>query len=213
MQSDETKKKVINASIELFNQYGCKAITMDKISSSLHISKRTLYELFDNKEALLLECITEVHRTLGNERLEIIKKTQEPILMALFIIRNETSRSIRYSRILNDAEHFYPELTVRLLKKFSDRFKQILINILTEANDNGDLRPDINIRETVDIIALNISIGSVSFNKNNLASEENAHLIRESCFSFLRGLLSIKAIQRYEQNEMEFRKFVLSNNL
>jgi hypothetical protein len=34
----------------------------------------------------------------------------------LYIIRNETAQSLRYARIRQDSETYYPELTPRLLK-------------------------------------------------------------------------------------------------
>lgn len=205
MKNEETRKKVIETSIQMFNQHGCKAVTMDTLASTLRISKRTLYEMFDNKESLLLECISEVHRKLGNESLEIIKKTQESFLMALFVTRNETTQSMRYSRILRDAERYYPELTQRLLKKFSDRFKEILFKIFSEAKAKGDLRSDIDVKEIVEIFAMNVHISNTN---STYGDAVKARRIRESCYIFLRGLLSIDAIQRYDQNESMFRNLL-----
>lgn len=205
MHSIETRKRVIENAIQMFNEYGCKAVTMDRFANSIHISKRTLYEMFDNKESLLLECISEVYRTLGNERMEIIKKTEESFLMALFIIRNETTQGIRYARIIKDAAHFYPELTQKLMKKYSDRFKDALYKIFSEAEAKKDLRPDIDVSEIVEIIAMNVRLS-----RNNPSDSDATQYrrIRESCYTFLRGLLSINAIQRYDQNENLFRKLL-----
>ena len=203
MHSEKTRKKIIETAIQLFNEYGCKAITMDKLASSLRISKRTLYEIFDNKESLMLECVTEVYRTIRAERLEFLKKTDESFLMALFITRNETTMSARYARILKDSERYYPELTQKLIKNFSEHFKESLLKVFSCAKDKGDLRPDININEIVEAIDMNIRIGSPYFSYENDAC---AHRIRETCYTFLRGLLSIDAIKRYDLNEGHFFK-------
>jgi AcrR family transcriptional regulator len=205
MRNEEVRKRVIKAAVPLLNEYGCKIVTMDSIASLLHISKRTLYETFDNKEALLLECVSDVYRTIGSERLKIIKQTDEPFLMALYITRNETALSIRYSRILRDAEHYYPELTSKLVKLFSDRFKDSLFKVFSEAEAKGDLRPDIDVKDLVETIAMNVRI-SIS-NPNN-GDKQQSRRIRESCYTFLRGLLSIKAIERYDQNEDKFKKIL-----
>ncbi len=205
MQNDDNRKRVIETAVQMFNEYGCKAVTMDSLSSTLHISKRTLYEMFDNKESLLLECITQVYRTLGNERLMIINKTEDTFLMALYITRNETVQGLRYARILRDAKHFYPELTMRLLKNFSDRFKDVLSKILNKANDNGYLRPDIDINQTVETIAMIINVFSLNC---PIDDEVQMSRIREAYYSVLRGLLSVDAIQRYDQNETLFKKIL-----
>lgn len=53
----ELRERIILAAVELFTTNGIKSITMDEIAASLGISKRTLYEVFPDKETLLEECI------------------------------------------------------------------------------------------------------------------------------------------------------------
>ncbi|MCR5193069.1 MAG: TetR/AcrR family transcriptional regulator [Bacteroidales bacterium] len=203
MLNEEARKKIVETSIEMFNKYGCKSVTMDQIASTLHISKRTLYENFDNKETLLLECLSEVHRELGRERLNILKSSDEFFLMTLYLIRSETAQSIRYARILQDSETYYPELTQRLMKNFDDRFKLALKDLLTEAKSKGDLRDNVDIDEVVNMLALNIKRSCIHNIHND---KEQQHILRKACYTYLRGLLSIDAIQRYDANEQRFRE-------
>ena len=53
----ELREKIIIAAGELFAKDGIRSVTMDDIAASFGISKRTLYELFSDKEALLIDCI------------------------------------------------------------------------------------------------------------------------------------------------------------
>lgn len=80
----ELKKRIIDSSLEAFTKHGIKSITMDEIASSLGISKRTLYEVFYDKETLLEACVLrrqemeeqylkEVQAVAGNV-LEVILK-------------------------------------------------------------------------------------------------------------------------------------------
>jgi AcrR family transcriptional regulator len=55
-----TDKDILRARIteqakQAFSAYGIKAVRMDDIAAAEGISKRTLYELYADKEALLLE--------------------------------------------------------------------------------------------------------------------------------------------------------------
>ena len=52
---EELKLRVVETASKSFMTLGIKAVHMDDIASSLSISKRTLYELFGDKEELLLE--------------------------------------------------------------------------------------------------------------------------------------------------------------
>lgn len=203
MLNEEARKKIVDTAIDMFNKYGCKSVTMDQIASTLHISKRTIYENFDNKETLLLECLTEVHKELGRKRLDILKSSDEYFLMTLYIIRNETAQSLRYSRILQDSETYYPELTQRLLKSFNDRFKLALTKLLSEAQSKGDLRDNVNIDEVVNMLALSIKRSCIS---NIHSNKDQERIMREACYTYLRGMLSIDAIQRYDANEQKFKE-------
>ena len=50
----ELKSKIIEYAMNEFRQRGIKAVKMDEISRGLHVSKRTVYEIFGDKEELLL---------------------------------------------------------------------------------------------------------------------------------------------------------------
>lgn len=49
-QRVELKDRIIETASEAFTAHGIKSITMDDIAASLGISKRTLYEVFQDKE-------------------------------------------------------------------------------------------------------------------------------------------------------------------
>ena len=63
----ELKSKIIEYAMNEFYQRGVKAVKMDEISQGLHVSKRTVYEIFGDKEELLLAGIRA-----QNEKLRIM---------------------------------------------------------------------------------------------------------------------------------------------
>jgi len=56
------KSQILQFAMKMFAQQGIRAVKMDDVASSLAISKRTLYELYENKELLLLEGMKLHHR-------------------------------------------------------------------------------------------------------------------------------------------------------
>lgn len=54
----DTKTKILHSAIGLFKQYGFKSVTMDDIARSSGISKKTLYQYFDNKNAVVIETMS-----------------------------------------------------------------------------------------------------------------------------------------------------------
>ena len=66
---EETRARVISAASAAFRERGIKGVTMDDVSHMLGMSKRTLYQVFRDKEDLLLACVqrheAEVDRRLS----------------------------------------------------------------------------------------------------------------------------------------------------
>lgn len=58
----ELRERILSMAMQSFMSHGIKSITMDDIATSLTISKRTLYEVFPDKETLLEECIRRGHK-------------------------------------------------------------------------------------------------------------------------------------------------------
>lgn len=56
-KKEELRVRILKLSLDSFAKDGIKPVTMDRIASSLGISKRTLYEVYEDKEALLEDCV------------------------------------------------------------------------------------------------------------------------------------------------------------
>ncbi len=55
------KEKILEAAMTAFARHGIRAVKMDDIASGLSISKRTLYEIYGDKESLLFACVKKGH--------------------------------------------------------------------------------------------------------------------------------------------------------
>lgn len=53
----EIKQRILDTASKLFTQKGIRQVKMDDIAHALKISKRTLYEVYDNKEQLLMDVV------------------------------------------------------------------------------------------------------------------------------------------------------------
>lgn len=205
MATKETKDRIIEGAIELYNSRGFRDVTMDDIATTLHISKRTIYEIFSTKDELILACLTQVHKTIYLMRKEMYKRSKEPFLMMLYIITKVTSDNLHYSRILTEAKEYYPTFNAQLVRSYSSQFKDSLRAKFDEASKRGDLREGADIEIALDLIAIYIMKGI--HNVIDIEAEDKVYSkLCESFFTYLRGLLSIKAIKRYDNNEEKFRK-------
>lgn len=66
----ELKSRIIDYAMGEFYKRGVRAVKMDEISQGLHVSKRTVYEIFGDKEELLLAGLKIKNQEM-REKLEV----------------------------------------------------------------------------------------------------------------------------------------------
>ena len=84
-QRAELKERIIATATEAFTTKGIKSITMDDIAAALGISKRTLYEVFVDKESLLKDCILTVQAERDRYLQEVYESDSEKT-MSFFML-------------------------------------------------------------------------------------------------------------------------------
>ena len=110
MASEDNKRRIVETASQLFNSRGLRGVTMDDIANTLHISKRTLYETFANKEELLAECLMMVHDEIEEHHKRIYLKVDEPLLVALYMIRVNAMSNHSYHHLIDESERYYPDI-------------------------------------------------------------------------------------------------------
>ena len=85
-QKAELRERIIMTATEAFTLKGIKCITMDDIAAALGISKRTLYEVFADKESLLKECILQKQAERDKYLQEIYEQSNNvlEVILAVF---------------------------------------------------------------------------------------------------------------------------------
>ena len=49
----ETQERIVNKAHELFMRYGIRSVSMDEIATQLGMSKKTIYQFYADKDALV----------------------------------------------------------------------------------------------------------------------------------------------------------------
>ncbi len=147
----ETKERIIIRSIELFTKSGIRYVTMDQIAGEAGTSKRTLYEIFRDKDDLLQQCIEKMAERNEAEMEQIIGASNNTI-EALYLIGQhaEKKKSSVNHLFFEDIEKLYPDLRKLFIKKGRSGEYPISYRILKKGIDEGIFRKEINL-EIVDI--------------------------------------------------------------
>lgn len=92
----ELRVRILEKAMSEFAAHGIKAVKMDDIAQMLGISKRTLYELFDNKEVLLFEGVKKFKAQRERESLRLAAESDDvmDVLLRSYRIKTEEFRQV-----------------------------------------------------------------------------------------------------------------------
>lgn len=136
--------RILNTAMKAFAARGIKAVKMDDIAQALAISKRTLYEIFDNKELLLLEGV-KLYYNRKEERREMEYgqcKNVMDIMLSVYhnkVIEFKKTSPQFYADIVK-----YPTVQDYLLRRRKKAHNQLL-SFLQRGVDEGYFRKDVEL--------------------------------------------------------------------
>ena len=107
----ELRETILQGTIKVFNQKGLK-FTMDDIASNLGISKKTIYTVFADKEALFLEMVDYLFDSIKESERQVMENT-------------EMSTLEKIRMILGVMPEGYKEIDFRQLYLLKDKYPRI----------------------------------------------------------------------------------------
>jgi len=138
------RERIIENASALFFQKGVKSMTMSDIANELGISKRTLYEVFRDKEDLLENCIN-THIAKADKAVHELAENSEDVIDALMRIY---ARSLDEMRMINtSAMYDLKKYHSRLYKKVEQNQRDsasVFLPLLEKGVKQGLIRNDIN---------------------------------------------------------------------
>jgi TetR/AcrR family transcriptional regulator, cholesterol catabolism regulator len=142
----EAKERVIAKSIDLFTKSGIRLVTMDQIASAVGMSKRTIYELFKDKDKLLFQCIETMNKQHEAELYEIISRSDNAI-EALYLIgqHGENKKANINWLFFDDLEKLYPGLQHLIIREKRPGNKSISYTLIKRGIDEGIFRIGLNL--------------------------------------------------------------------
>ena len=139
----ELRTKILDTAMTLFKSQGIKKVRMDDIATTLGISKRTLYEIYGNKEELLFEGIKrdeQKRQRMLNEFSFTSSNEMEVVVEALKLKLKELGQvnPLFYSEL-----HKYSKIIDYLLRQREETNRQTLA-FFRRAVASGYFRRGIN---------------------------------------------------------------------
>jgi len=198
----ELKERIILQALESFRVNGIKAITMDDIANSLRISKRTLYEVFADKESLLSESIIYNQRQSKEALKELVANSENVLEVILKCYQGSVEAYHSVNRRFFDDIKKYPRVN-ELLKASHEQDNMVVINFLKQGVEQGLFREDINFHILKVLVREQIKL----LMDTDLCEEFDFLEVYESImFIYLRGISTEKGTKKLDEFISEYRK-------
>ena len=196
----EIQERIAQKAHDLFLRYGIRSISMDEIASQLGISKKTIYQFYADKDALVDSVVDIVINSNTDECCIHREESENPvheILVATDMVQemlNTMNPTIMY-----DLQKYHPAT----YKKIADHKNEFLYKLIKENLEQGIAtqlyRPEINTeilsRFRLASVFMMFSPDLYPLGKYNLGT-----IIEEVTIHFLYGITTAKGqklVQKY----------------
>ena len=186
---------IIECASKMFVAQGVKAVRMDDIAQELSMSKRTLYELFGDKEELLyqslLHFLVEGHKR-RNEQCRSVENSLEIMLLCL---RDMVAYAPVSCRLRTNLKRFYPSVFERLENDAHANSQSDLRRWVKECVASGYFTTTADSELVIRVLQDSVQ-GIMLVDKFDTV--DNVHLVAKITYAiviFIRGLCTVSGIE------------------
>lgn len=184
------RERILEAASREFFARGIKAVKMDDIANVLSISKRTLYEIYTNKEELLMETIKQRMAKSDADMKEFVSVPRTVIDILLHVYKMEITDVSSISPLYIADLQKYPQV-IEWLRQRHDETQKSSHLFFQKGVEQGYFREDVDF-ELVQRLA--------DFSKDHVVTQKLyekytlPHIFHNVVMLYFRGLCTAKGI-------------------
>ena len=189
------RERIIEKAMQDFSKHGIRAVKMDTLAKELGVSKRTMYEIFEDKESLLFEGI----KVYGDRKREYLHSYAEEghdvidIIMEAYHMKVEEVRAVNPDFYLDLMK--YPRLAQHM-KEAQQKSREGFLAFMKRGVDDGYFRPDVNYELVPHIFD---ALGQYILS-NSLVQQYSVEELFSNCFLIaLRGFCTEKGLHTIDK--------------
>lgn len=188
------KERIIAHTTKMFARQGVKSVRMDDIATEMGISKRTIYELFGDKENLIIECLNYFQNEVEAWQKKMIKDADNIIEEYLMMVDVWDRQVDATYNMMSDVKKFYPKLYDRYIEKHAKEATESIRKKLQQGIDQGYLLKNINLNLSISIVGYSIYgiIKKDAVLPHNVSEREAFKYVISY---FMRGIATLKGIK------------------
>lgn len=188
------RERILDTAMCLFTERGIRAVKMDDIAHALSISKRTLYEIYDNKEQVLLEGSNRLREAHQRQMEADIGRDANVMDIVLYIYRLKIEEFHRVNPLFYSDLGRYPKL-LESFRSERERTRQQFLDFMQQGVSEGYFRSDINF----ELVGKLFEVQSDYMMKLELyRSYPIEELFRNMLMVSLRGICTKKGVEKLD---------------
>lgn len=198
----EPQDRILQKAHELFLRYGIRSVSMDEIASQLGMSKKTIYQFYTDKDALVHGVIDTEINCSKSECMSHKERCENPvheIYLAVEMVQDMLR--VMNPSIIYDMQKYHPGA----FKKMRDHQENFLYGIIKQNLDEGKLlglyRPEI---DTHILSKFRLASVFLLFDQHLFPADKFniGEVLAEMTMNFLNGLTTTKGqklIEKYNK--------------
>ena len=189
------KEIIVEHAMKMFVAQGVKAVRMDDIAQELSVSKRTLYEMFSDKEELLYQSIELYIERSVERRQQQVMSVDNDLEVMLLCLRDMVTHAPVASRMRRNLHRFYPKVYERLEANGNKKSADDLKRWLKRCVEAGYMTTTADCDFVVKVLNDSVQGMLVSDLYESRDSVEMVSMMSYSLVIFIRGLCTVQGLE------------------
>lgn len=201
------RSNIIKVAETLFVKYGIKSIKVDDICNELHMSKKTFYSEFENKEALI-EIVWNRICQKGPENFNKIAEIEtcdniiDLWMQGPSVAVKEHNK--KHEVFVYDLLKYYPDIHKKQVKQREAHISAVLTKVLNKGVEQGLFRDDLNLDYLIPLCNGWNDLAIAAFLK--MPKSEHKTYLRFLIDAFMRLVCSPKGLEYYLTHHYQVEK-------
>ncbi len=195
-----SKQDIIEKTTRLFLEYGVKSMRMDDIAVRLGVSKRTLYEMFGDREHLIVNCVDHYLGEQDRRMKEIMAPARNIFEEFMYVLDfADQGESSGKQKFFGDLERFYPSIARKIKNERRQQGEAQLREKLREGVRDGWFQKNLNLDFASYMLTESLNtvlINPAAYRASNISATEAFKYIT---MCFFRGISTARGIEQVDK--------------
>ena len=197
----ELKQRVIQVALNEFRVQGVKAVRMDDLASQIGISKRTLYEMFKDKEELLIDCLLYSNQREKERVNDIRSKSKNVLEVILGVFLYSIEMLHETNKLFFEDIKKYPA-AYKLVQEVRNSDSKEKMAFFRQGVEQGIFRSDINYPIVDELVKQQFNL---LVNTDFFSHHPFLDVYESIMFTYLRGISTVEGASMLEMFIKEYR--------